>query len=110
MSQKKTSVTVTSETEEAVIEKAWRNYRIRSWQGAVDLALQQFVESPAARTGSNVLELPEGLTDADVTLLRNAALDLVEANAKAAIEKLEAIEKMKADADKAREKKKGVFR
>lgn len=44
MTLKKTSVQVTPEIEEAVLDKAWRDYRVRSWQGAMDLAIKRFLD------------------------------------------------------------------
>lgn len=72
MSLKNTSVRVNPETEEAVIEKAWRDYRVRSWQGAVDLALKLFLEAPAPNEAetSSLERKPLDVDQPDASTLR----------------------------------------
>ena len=82
---KKTSVVVTNETEEAVIEKAWRDHRVRSWQGAMDLAIQRFLDSAPVQPATGPAPVPSGmrailvpatLPDEDAALLEMAGSEL----------------------------------
>lgn len=48
MSPKTASIRIGDGTDQAVIEKAWLDHRVRSWQGAMDLAVKQFPKEQSA--------------------------------------------------------------